>query len=256
MFSDRVEKYGPAPQAMARKYAAIERVGRDCGFVAPKVLAVNDDHIVLERLDGIVSLRHLYMSNRNDELNVAVRTSGGILAHIHRCLQAESAALWQAPADFRRDLLRFYPEFPHSSLPRAILHCDFSFANIFVLPSSPTKLAVIDPCPNFASTHDVWTDGPVYLDIGKMLSCLEGQVAARHQLRRPSPARVNELQNIFLEAYAANGSPVDRRVAHAFAFATASCQFRRRFGILGALHRIALYSRLRGNFPLDRKLSS
>lgn len=256
VFDSHVEKYASSPQDVAMKYAAVASIGREHGFVAPKVIEVRDDHVVLERLHGITSLQKVYLSGDLEGLAAAVRRAGEVLGHLHRHLPRESASPWTAPGGFAADLRRYSGTVPdYSGLPQAVLHCDFSFANVFVA-SPGNKIAVIDPCPNFASTHEVWTYGPVYLDLGKMLSCLEGQIPARHQMRRLSPAKSGELQQAFLEGYSLTASTPDAEVAHSFAYATASSQFRRRFGALGALHRTALYSRLRGNFPLHRKLSS
>lgn len=258
VLSDRVEKYTAAPHEMARKYCAVQRVAEHHGFVAPGVLEVREDHIVLELLSGIRPLKDLYLSSQHTDLEAAVQRAGEVLGHLHRELDGAAAQPWTPSRSFEEDVRRYSPAAPEfAALPQCVLHGDYSFANVFV-GASPQVIAVIDPCPNYGSTHEVWTRGPIYLDIGKMLSCLEGQVPARDQFRKPSRSRINELQEIFVRGYGltAGTASVDAEVAHAFAFATASGQFRRRFGSLGVMRRSALYSRLRGNYPAHRKMAS
>jgi hypothetical protein len=256
IFDNRVEKYTYTPSELARKYAAIQTIGRDFGFIAPKVLDIKKDRIILERLHGIRSLQKVYLDGDIAKLTIYIRHAGKVLGQIHSQLNSNRSAFWKPEETFIRDIFQYYGSIPYfQSLKHASLHCDYSFANVFV-DSSSEELIVIDPCPNFASTHQIWTQGPIYLDIGKMLSCLEGQIPPWHLYRRLSSYDTVKLQHAFLDAYSETASAPDVAVAHAFAYATAASQFRRRFGYLGVVHRTALYNQLVGNFPLRIKLSS
>jgi hypothetical protein len=239
----------------AEKYAALHEIGRDCGFIAPRVLSVGPGHVRLERINDLVPLRDLYLGDSGWALDRAVENAGESLAKLHANLPRHAAVPWSPPPGFLDDLGRYLPTHGGiGDLPLAILHCDYSFTNVCCVAANADRLAIIDPCPNYGSTFDCWAYAPIYIDIGKMFACLEGQVAARFQHRRPSPARVVELQEIFLVGYERFGSKVNVATANAFAFAVAAAQFRKRYGSLAFLRRSALYNRMRGNFPCWRKL--
>lgn len=252
-----VDKYTSDPVRTAEKYAAVHLVAQAHGFVAPRVRDTRADHVVLERIRNIISLRDLYLGSDLDVLDAAVSRAGEALAGLHRNLPRPGGSVWSPAPRFLADLRRYASrEIDVSSLEQTTPHGDYSFANVFVIGSDPDRIAVIDPCPNFGSTFDEWAPVPIYVDIGKMLSCLEGQVPARRLHRRPSHARISDLQERFLASYERSGAKLDREVANAFAFAVASAQFHRRFGRLGRLHQSFLYNRFRGNFPGARKTTS
>jgi hypothetical protein len=255
VFPHHVEKYAPAPESTARKYAAVHEIAAAHGFIAPRVLKTRSDHVLLERIDDIVSLRELYLSENEQALNTAVSRAGEVLARLHAHLPRTDAAEWSAPPGFSEALRRYVGrDIDIEALPRAVLHGDYSFANVLISHRSPDSIAVIDPCANFGSTFDDWSLAPVYVDVGKMLACLEGQIPFRRQHQRPGSARIGDLQHLFMSGYERIGPSLDREIAHGFAYAVASAQFRRRFGRLSALHRVGLYNRFRGNFPCARKL--
>jgi hypothetical protein len=257
IFAHHVEKYTSNPASTARKYAAVHQIAASNGFLAPRVIEIRTDRILLERMHAMRSLGAIYLNGTRREMEAAVGRAGEVLALLHNGLQESGAVTWSPPSGFAEALQRFLGRrVDIEDLPHASLHGDYSFANVWVSCAPAQSIIIIDPCPNFCSTFDDWTVGPAYLDIGKMLSCLEGQISAYRQHRRPSPARVNELQQKFLEGYGSLGRPSDSEMAHAFAFAVSSAQFYRRFGRLSALHRFALYNRFRGNFPSWRKLQT
>ena len=254
VFEDRVEKFTETPAAMARKYDAVQAIAAANGFRAPRVLKVGPDRVVLERITDMEPLENLYVGGDREALSGAIRRAGEVLALLHSKLPSNDTAEWPAPERIVGAVRRYLGrDADLSRLPRATLHCDYSFANVWVTRGSPRSIVIIDPCANFGSTFDDWTAAPVYVDIGKMLACLEGQIPLRRQHLRPSPARVNELQHQFIEGYERFGPKLDVEIAHAFAFAVSSAQFYRRFGRLSALHRFALYNRFRGNYPAARK---
>jgi hypothetical protein len=250
-----VEKVSLNPTLLATKYDAVHQVGLEAGFIAPRVLAVRSDRIVLERLFDMVPLGELYLTRDPERVDSLMSNVGTVLGRLHQGLVTDIASAWSPPEGFRaalRDYLGWDVDL--AFLDAAVLHCDYSFANVFVTGGEQPRIVVIDPCANYGSTFDDWTRGPVFLDIGKMLSCLEGQISARRQLRRPSPKRVESMQRRFLAGYEqASGLKLDHDVAHAFAYGVAWAQFRRRYGRLGRLHSAVLYNRFRGNFPARAK---
>ena len=254
IFEDRVEKFTGTPAELARKYAAVHEVAAANGFRAPQVLNVRPDRVVLERLTDMEPLESLYVEGDRQTLARAIHRAGEVLALLHADLPSSNAAEWSAPQRILGAVRRYLGrDVDISQLPHATLHGDYSFANVWFTRGSSQSIVIIDPCANFGSTFDDWTVAPVYVDVGKMLACLEGQIPLRRQHLRPSPSRVNELQRHFIEGYERFGPKLDVEMAHAFAFAVSSAQFYRRFGRLSALHRFALYNRFRGNFPASRK---
>lgn len=251
-----VLKYTNAPEEVANKYSAVHLIAEQRGFVAPRVLDVCEDHIVLERIHDILPIRDFYVGSDPVALGLAVRRSGEVLGHLHGDLPKEGATSWTPPPQFSGSL-RLYAgrDLDLDLLPRAVLHGDYSFANIFVVANDPERIAVIDPCANFGSTFSDWTWGPTVLDVGKMIACLEGQVPAKYHLRKPSPKDILILQRSFVEAYRSTGVELDMEAAYCFAYATVVAQFRRRFGALGRMRSAVLYNRMRRNFPLDRKMN-
>jgi len=251
-----VLKYTNNPREVAKKYSAVHMIGEQYGFVAPRVLDICRDYIVLERIHEISPIRDFYVGSDPVALGIAVRRSGEVLGHLHANLPKNESTNWNPSPQFA-DSLRHYAgrDFDLRLLPRAVLHGDYSFANIFVVANDPEQIAVIDPCANFGSTFSDWTFGPTALDAGKMIACLEGQVPAKFHLRKPPPQEIRMLQRAFVEAYRGTGVELDMEAAYCFAYATTVAQFRRRFGALGRMRSAVLYNRTRRNFPLDRKMN-
>ena len=249
LFADRVEKLTPDPALTASKYRALHEVAASGEFLAANVIDQREDRIVLQRIHHLTSIRELYISS-DPRLDAAVEKCGQVLAMIHGGLSWPGQATWQPSKAYERDLKSYIGrEIAVCALPQVVLHGDYSFTNLFIRNESDVRVVVLDPCPNYSSTHHEWERGPIYVDIGKMLSCLEGQVPARFFFSRPPPNRVRELQRLFISGYSRFAGEIDERVAHAFAYANVSEQFRRRFGGLGLLRRNALYNWLRGNYP-------
>ena len=254
LFADHVEKHTHSPERMAKKYAAVREIADSCGFIAPRVIEVRPASILLERIHGMEPLERLYVSGDHEAFAKAIRRAGQILASLHTRLPTSEGVQWSPPAGVTNAISRYLGKtIDIRSLSQVALHCDYSFTNVCVIAGSPDSIAIIDPCANFGSTFDDWTIAPPYVDVGKMLACLEGQIPFRRQHLRPSSSRVDRLQAAFIEGYEQYGRKLDAEIAHAFAFAVSSAQFYRRFGRLSALHRFALYNRFRGNFPLSRK---
>lgn len=248
-----VEKHTSSPASMARKYAAVHEIAMSSDFRAPDVLQVGPSSIILERVEGMIALDSLYTSADHKLLNDKIYRAGEVLAILHSNLPTSETVAWQPSPVIQRALDRYSSRhIDATALPHATLHGDFSFANVS-LTGTPAQITIIDPCANFGSTFDDWTLGPIYVDIGKMLACLEGQIPFRRQHLRPSQARIEQLQQAFIGGYGRCGVKLDIEVAHAFAFAVSSAQFYRRMGKFSAFHRFALYNRFRGNYPAARK---
>lgn len=248
IFADHVDKYADDPEAMACKYSAVHDIALANDFVAPKVLEIFPNRIRLERIRLTRSLRELYVGQAFQPLSDATRRAGEVLACLHRDLPRSGGIDWKPDLRFQQAIFRYGANLDYRSLPSATLHGDYSFANVFV-GCSEQSISIIDPCANYGSTFDDWTSGPVYIDVGKMLACLEGQVPFRQMFRRRPAHEVKQLQREFVDGYSCYGEDLDLDIARAFAFAVVSAQFCKRYGRLSVIPRSALYNRFRRNFP-------
>jgi hypothetical protein len=251
---DRVTKTTATPAETARKYAELHSVSAISNFTSPRVIEVGETFIAMERLDGLSPLSRHYLDAKSASgLNQATTDLfyqiGRILADLHRALPPHQSHPWVPPPSFELDLAKVLGRpVDLSTIPHAPLHADYSFANLFVQRSDLRRIVVLDPCANFGSTFYDRTVGPIYLDIGKMLACLEGQVKPVNQLALPTRQMRVGLQDAFLQGYEHTASfRLDRTLAHAFAYATASAQFARRGPIVSKVLLLGLYNRLKGN---------
>lgn len=259
--SGYVDKICPQPECVAEKYRAIHRLSMDGGFEAPRVLEVQNDRVRLERIRSITSISKVYLGDkRYGDAEPIMFDVGRILGLIHDGLasQVQRTAAWSPPTGFDRSLQRYAGRpIQWKRQPHAVLHCDYSFANVFVRHGNPSKIVILDPCANNGSTFSDWTFGPVALDLGKMLACLEGQVPLRRFLSLPSRARISVLQEQFLNGYrSVRSGDWESAEVRAFAYAAAAGQFVRRFGPAGIIPTAVLYNRMRKNYPMARPLDA
>jgi hypothetical protein len=268
LMDGRVEKLiGEHVAPIARKYDAIHRIALHEGFVAPKVVSYDerDGMLVLERIERLVSIRELYwlfMVKRSDEaIGLALmRRAGEILASLHLGLQSAQFSEWTPCASFTAALQDYgYHQTDMGTVPHAQLHGDFGFANIFVQGAFrlDSPLVVIDPCADGYSSCEDLDRGPVYLDVGKFLVCLEGLIRPSRQLFL-DPHKIARLQNAFLDGYAAKVPyAVDRVACFAFAYALGRLYFSKLYPRSKWLAIRMLYNRpWKRNFPLERKLET
>ena len=252
VYADRVERVSGSLLATAAKYRAVHMVARRFCFVAPAVLGTDGDRMIMECLDGLVSLRRAYLERQHGGgWSATFRKAGAVLAYLHTNMP-ESRTDWTPSTAFLKALRDYGWEGDWKALPMATLHGDYSFSNVHLTPEQ--EVAIIDPCPNKSSSYLPWERGPIYVDLGKFLACLEGQVPPRELPFLSYQASI-DMQEEFLRSYEGiTGQKIDRAAAHAFAYAAVTTQFTRRRPLTGWLKRGALYNRLRRNFPLRVKL--
>jgi hypothetical protein len=266
IYQDRVEKTTDKDvRLMARKYAAIYELSLKHGFRAPKVLAIDLRRrtLVIERIHDIHCFKdvysecHAYPDRALDLFPVFFR-AGAVLATIHEKLRPlECAASWQADESFARRLALYVgTQSADSESPSVCLHGDFGFPNLHLAftPDGRQEIVVLDPCGNKSSTHSDWEIGPAYVDIGKFLACLEGQVGLRRQLflRRAISC---ETQLAFVRGYeSVSGTPINMGLAFAYAYAVAGAQFDLSYRNAGKLAMFLLFNRhWKRNFPFATK---
>ncbi len=118
-----------------------------------------------------------------------------------------------------------------NELPCAYLHCDYGFSNINYIKeeNEHLQLVVLDSSPNNFATFKTGATGPVYLDIGNMISCIEGLVPV---LNYPSMKweLLPEIRGYFLDGYVAH-SKADISIdwVNRFTYATAKCYLTRKY---------------------------
>lgn len=265
VLDDAVEKIAVGdPQLMALKYDALSRIARSHGFRAPAVVSIDKlrGTITTERIAPLRRVASMYLAYQVGDVGPETVEPlffeiGAILARIHGELTNPDCVGWSADATFQRRLTEFTNrDVDPSRDPSACLHGDFSFANIFVhqVGSADSELVVLDPCPNGGSTHHDWEVGPVYVDLGNFLSCLEGQVPLRHH-HKLHPERSTRLQLTFLRGYeSVSGLNLDLQLAFAYAYAVGSAQFDVRFGRWSFIPIKVLFNRQwKRNYPFSEK---
>ena len=252
-------------EAARSKYEAIHQLGLVHGFHAPAVLACDQatGALTLEKVEGITSLRQHYIGylrdpSAGDGFLSMVRTAGEALAHIHHGLEADSAADWTASPEFEAAFAR-YGLAPGALMsgPTRLLHCDYGYSNLFVqdLGSGQSRLVVLDPSPDGSTSMRHWLRGPVHLDIGRMLGCLEGAAVPLMLTSRLAPRAVWRAQDAFLGGYEAiAGTRPDPYVALGWGYALFATQASQRSRVRGYFRRNLRYNSWpRKNFPVARK---
>jgi hypothetical protein len=135
-------------------------------YVIPAVLFCDSqlDVMILERLQGYVSLQDVYLeSGRTVSLAARVfEDAGRVLAHIH----SHSAVT----APWVQDLLLGCAADPDELL----LHGDFGFSNV-LFRAAGEPLAVVDPSPPGLNSSSIGLGAPIE-DLALMLSCILGRV--------------------------------------------------------------------------------
>ena len=260
---ERVHKaYSGACEVEYAKALALWNLSVKEGFIAPRPLRMDGrtQTITYERVAFDNSLREAYTRYMKDvhpdeEDIQSIFKAGEILAKIHRGLYLESRRPWAAPQEFLNSMeVMRWDDFPQfcEYFPRAYLHCDYSFANIYFARKNGVRVVVLfDPSPNYHTTFYPDTYGPVYVDIGTLFACLNGRIPLR-KYARIRWSRLKEVKDVFLAGYEnAAGVTVSRIWSERFGFGVARDYFvkKYRFDLLRGLAIRCLYNRLKGNSP-------
>jgi hypothetical protein len=253
----------------AEKYRALESISTICGFIAPHLEAVNvtSHQLTFTRLQHIHCVRELYLfamrsdAGMADAENVFYKT-GEILSKIHNNLPRYSASKeWVGPREFDVALAQYgYSGSSAASADEVVpLHGDFGFANVFykMEATHDPRIVVIDPCGDNYTTSYSWCHGSRYIDIAKMILCLEGKISllGQFKLRRRVVCR---LQKAFLRGYqSASGVLIEQDRCFAFAYAIAVCYFKKKHSFFPSAYVQVIYNAiLNSNFPLSLKINS
>ncbi len=223
----------------ARKHQQLAQLARLHGFCVPELLAQDDPigTLAYEYIAQLNSCREQYLDyatrgpdSRRDAWQEALFAKiGRVLAIIHRELNLEPQASWQAPPTFDRVVRELAGTDSRELLaqsPQATLHGDFGFSNVCTTQQEPQRLVVIDPSPNFYSSFVCNERASVYLDIGKFSVCLRGLVPRRDffRLRR---SRMEKLSQLFLGGYAQEaGWEIDTTILGIVERAHVACKLR------------------------------
>lgn len=168
----------------------------DADFVVPKVLDVDPSGrwLSLERLPRFIPIKAIYLSGGRDA-SAVFRQAGTVLARIHEHSRPEQP--WV------RALVN-----PGQNISgRLLLHGDYGFSNIGVLPGpGRPRLVVYDPSPDRINVTDGRTVGLPIDDMVVMMSCIAGRVSvgqARRLVRLPRAL----LAEAFYGGYASQNTP-------------------------------------------------
>ena len=258
---NRVSKVVDELADATSKYAAVHRLSVKFGFRAPAVLSYETatKTLNLERLFHLTSLREVYleaMTSKNFvEADGCFFEAGKVLSILHANLENEEVVAWRAPQSFLRNLRRYGLEAgPESKWQNAIIHGDFGYSNIFL--NSDKHTVVLDPSPDGIVTKHHWESGPVYIDLGRMLACLEGAALPLLQTISLNYAIVRRVQSAFLDGYrSVSKFDLDHATAFAFGYAIVREQSKQAKWIASVTKPALRYNRMvRRNFPLSRKL--
>ena len=240
LLPDRVEKYvGGSIAGAGDKYEAMWKVAIEAGFIAPRLIGRDADQgiLLLERIRGAESIGRWYCKFLETDLEEdawfsIVAEAGRTLAALHLGLDNVGAAVWRAPTEFVSALHAYGFDYRTLwELPSRQLHGDFGFSNVLVSESSPgdVRIAVIDPCADGYSCDDDIVRGPVHLDIGKFILCLEGLLPLRYQLRLKREVILRS-QIAFLDGYGRHAPyHVDWEAAFAFAYGLGALYLRKAY---------------------------
>ncbi len=242
--------------ALSQKFQALSEVANKHNFLSPVVVATGADYVDTEYIANLISMGEYYKKRQFKELEKILHHAGRALRAIHDHLHSGRPKYWMPNENFSKSIERYLGRrievTPNNFV---FLHNDFSFSNIFTVGEDLNRICILDPCPNYSSSHEIWTYGPRMLDIGKMFACLEGQIPLRWQLLRPGPEAVTRLQRAFLGSYLRPGEHISLEILHSFSYAVASVQMFRRYGtLLGHAARALLYNRQLGNYPWSNKV--
>jgi len=241
------------------KALVLWELSRTGGFITPRPLLLNDRTIEYERLGYTECLRDGYLrymkSNAPDEGDLETFfIAGRILARIHLNLVLDNLRRWEPPESFWRsmDKMKCAREFEKFCLdsPQAFLHCDYSFANIYINRERCfPRLVLFDPSPNYHTTFYPDSYGSVYVDIGVLFSNINGRVPL---VNYPGMKwkRLNSIKRAFLAGYGdVSKSMIDLKWAERFGYAVAESYFRysSRLALISAASIYCVYNPLKGN---------
>jgi hypothetical protein len=255
------KEYPGAVEIEYEKALALFALARRAGFVMPEPLALDLERCAItyarEESDGLVR-DHYLVALRGGSASAleVIERVGRDLAIIHRDLRLESSTTWVPTVPFVDALHRLGWRTATRDIPRlptAFLHCDYGWSNIhYRREGGGTTLIVYDASPDGMSTFAADQVGPVYVDLGSFMSCLEGRIPGQEYLRL-SWKKLPVVKEAFVRGYEdVSGTEVDRRVLARFSYGIAACYFHWHHGAgrMRRIHEAILFNRLKGNWPI------
>lgn len=233
-------------------------------FVVPRPLSIDEQtHVVIyERVVFDAGIREKYInymkeSNPKEENLPIFFKTGEVLAEIHKGLYLSSRRLWQPTKEFENsmkaigcdDLMIFCEQSP-----QAFLHCDYSFANLYVEGNdSSSRIVLFDPSPNYHTTFFPDTYGTIYVDIGVFFASLNGRISLR-LYPGIKWGRLKEAKHAFLAGYEqVSGIKINLKRSEQFGYAVArnyfSIKYHSRF--MRTIAMLVLYNQLKNNSIKD-----
>ena len=259
--SDKVTKiYSSDASNEYEKAIQLHELSKINGFCYPQPSSPGDnERIEFRKILNIKSIRHKYLDYMKKEVDKEgvkqlFSKAGEVLAIIHNDLQLNCNENWQPSNTFIWAMEKLGVESEllfKKELPFAYMHCDYGFSNIHYIEkqNTSTELVVLDSSPNKFVTFRTDVVGPVYIDIGNMLSCIEGLVPISNYPFMKWKL-LPEIKKYFLDGYrAVFKSPISNEWAEKFSYATAQCYLVKKYPwkIAQSLALKLLYNRYKGN---------
>ena len=193
------------------KYESLYTVASRNNFTAPKLLGTdrNKKKARFEYINGLTSIREAYIEfmvapEVYEEKLDLFRTVGAVLGAIHGEMKLEAQDSWSPPTYVETITRRWLGEKNYLKLydtAHAFIHGDYGFSNVNTIDSSAlTRIAIIDPCPNYYFTYRANLYTSVYIDLATFFSCLDGRVPIRYY-RCFQWDRLNLVKQAFIHGY-------------------------------------------------------
>jgi hypothetical protein len=235
-----IKKYDIGIREEYIKSKHIFELSKKLPFIFPEPLEKNgDNYIKFQNVKAEKSIREEYISfmrgmTGEQEVYALFERVGAVLAKLHNNMVLCDKKHWFPPEPFIKAMKKCGVSDIDSytrRLPESYMHCDFGFSNISVNQKNGKKdIVIYDASPNNFTTFATNYLGPVYIDIGNMISCLNGLVPVRNYFFMKWN-KLPALKTAFLNGYQDNTSnEIDIDWVDKFSYATAHCYFEKQYG--------------------------
>ncbi len=234
-----IKKYDVDSDKEYIKSRHIFDLSKKLAFIFPEPLEKNGNTVKFENIKSEKSIREEYIAFMKDLIKERDAVSlfervGGVLATLHNSMMLNERNYWFPSEPFIKAMRKCGVNDIDSytrRLPMTYMHCDFGFSNISVNNiNGENNIVIYDASPNNFTTFRTSNLGPIYIDIGNMISCLNGLVPVWnyfHMKWNKLPA----LKEAFLKGYRDKSEcDVDMSWADKFSYATAYCYFNKQYG--------------------------
>jgi hypothetical protein len=238
---DKVIKYYSNDVSLEyEKAMQLYDLSRAHGFSYPQPISQSHEgRIEFKKISNISSIRDEYikfMKRKADKdfVKQLFLKAGEVLAIIHNNLKLDCNDHWHPSDIFAHAMNESGVDNENllaGELPCAHLHCDYGFSNINYIKGGNNRLqlVVLDSSPNNFATFRTGAIGPIYIDIGNMISCIEGLVPVSNYLSMKWEL-LPEVRGYFLDGYKTySKTAISIEWVNRFTYATAKCYLTKKY---------------------------